>query len=152
MSTVVNSQGQSSRSIVVGTPGFMPSEQMAGRPLFSSDLYSLGFTAIFLLTGKIPQDLETHPATGQLLWQHFAPAITPGFAAFLNRAIQMHPSDRFQSAEQMLTALQSFDAATISSHPAGVEPTDVSIPQPGVSLPPPQAVQSPPTTPQSLSQ
>lgn len=31
----------------------MPSEQTAGRPVFASDLYSLGLTAIYLLTGKI---------------------------------------------------------------------------------------------------
>ena len=138
MSTVVNSQGDSSRSIVVGTPGFMPSEQMAGRPLFSSDLYSLGLTAIFMLTGKIPQDLESDPVTGQLNWQQFAPAVTPGFAALINRSIQMNPSDRFPSADQMLAGLQSFEAATVSANSGGVEPTEVNIPTP----PPPQARQS----------
>lgn len=34
---------------VLGTPGFMPSEQASGRPVYSSDLYSLGLTAIYLL-------------------------------------------------------------------------------------------------------
>jgi serine/threonine-protein kinase len=43
MGTVVNSQGQTTSSIVIGTPGFMSSEQSSGRPVFSSDLYSLGF-------------------------------------------------------------------------------------------------------------
>ncbi|MEM9136494.1 MAG: SH3 domain-containing protein [Cyanobacteria bacterium P01_F01_bin.42] len=141
MSTVVNSQGNSTRSIVVGTPGFMPSEQMAGRPLFSSDLYSLGLTAIYLLTGRVPQDLETDPVTGQLHWQQYASGVTPGFAALLNQAIQMTPSDRFQSADQMLTSLQSLEAATTAPIPAGVEPTEIHIP-----MPPQAAVpQSPPS-------
>ena len=58
MGTVINSQGQSSRSIVIGTPGFMASEQSAGRPIYASDLYSLGLTAIYLLTGKTPPRTE----------------------------------------------------------------------------------------------
>jgi serine/threonine protein kinase, bacterial len=136
MSTVVNSQGNSSRSIVVGTPGFMPSEQMAGRPLFSSDLYSLGFTAIYLLTGRIPQDLETDPATGHLRWQHLAAGITLGFAAIIDRSIQMNPRDRFQTADQMLMGLQSLDRATPANIHAGVAPTDVHIPQPPAYQPP----------------
>ena len=145
MSTVVNSQGNSARSIVVGTPGFMPSEQMAGRPLFSSDLYSLGMTAIFMLTGKVPQDLETDPVSGQLSWQQFASSLSPAFAALINRSIQMNPSDRFQTADQMLASLQSFDAATISSTPGGVDPTEVNIPMP--STPTPLQQQSPQAQP-----
>ena len=33
MATVVNSEGNITSSIVVGTPGFMPNEQAAGRPV-----------------------------------------------------------------------------------------------------------------------
>ena len=57
--TVVVS-GKSSKSILIGTPGFMPSEKSAGRPVYSSDLYSLGLTAIYLLTGKVPGQLDTN--------------------------------------------------------------------------------------------
>ena len=50
-------QGQSTQSIVIGTPGYMPSEQAAGRAVFASDLYAMGMTAVYVLTGKIPQEL-----------------------------------------------------------------------------------------------
>jgi serine/threonine protein kinase, bacterial len=66
IATVITVSGNSSQSIVIGTPGFMPSEQTAGRPVFSSDLYSLGLTAIYLLTGKFPQELGTNPSTGEI--------------------------------------------------------------------------------------
>jgi serine/threonine-protein kinase len=49
MGTVLNSHGSPTSSIVIGTPGYMPSEQAAGRPVYSSDLYCLGVTAIYLL-------------------------------------------------------------------------------------------------------
>ncbi|NEQ24139.1 MAG: serine/threonine protein kinase, partial [Microcoleus sp. SIO2G3] len=36
--TLINSQGQPVSSIAIGTPGYMPPEQAAGRPVYSSDL------------------------------------------------------------------------------------------------------------------
>ncbi|BAZ04229.1 protein kinase domain-containing protein [Calothrix sp. NIES-3974] len=107
MGTVVNSQGNPTSSIVIGTPGYMPSEQAAGRPIYSSDLYSLGMTAIYLLTGKIPQELATDPQTGEIIWQEFAPHLHPEFVAILNKSIAYHPRDRFSSAQAMQAALIS---------------------------------------------
>ncbi|MDB9343696.1 serine/threonine-protein kinase, partial [Nodularia spumigena CS-586/05] len=42
---------------VVGTYGYMPPEQFGGRTVPASDLYSLGATLIYLITGKHPADL-----------------------------------------------------------------------------------------------
>lgn len=44
--TVMSPSGNSAKSIVIGTPGFMASEQSIGRPMFASDIYSLGLTAM----------------------------------------------------------------------------------------------------------
>ena len=41
-------------STVIGTPGYMPAEQMIGRAQASSDLYSLGVTICHMLTGVAP--------------------------------------------------------------------------------------------------
>jgi serine/threonine-protein kinase len=125
MATVVNSSSTSAFSAAIGTPGYMPSEQAAGRPLYSSDLYSLGLTAIFLLTGKSPQDLETDPRTGEIIWQQHASNLDSGFISVLDRAIRFHPRDRFASAKEMLAALQSsteisnVTSATLAVAPAG---------------------------------
>ncbi|WP_353933138.1 YARHG domain-containing protein [Okeanomitos corallinicola TIOX110] len=107
MTTVLNSQGHPTSSIVIGTPGFMSSEQAAGRPVYSSDLYSLGLTAIYLLTGKPPQTLETDPQTGEIIWRHFASHVNPILAGVIDKAITYHPRDRFASAREMLIALQN---------------------------------------------
>ncbi|MEC4892794.1 MAG: serine/threonine-protein kinase [Oscillatoria sp. PMC 1051.18] len=106
MGTTLSSQGNYTSSIVIGTPGFMPSEQAAGRPLYSSDLYSLGLTAIYLLTGKIPQDLTSDPQTGEVIWQQYAPQISDSFTAVLNKAVMSHPKERYYTADEMLAALQ----------------------------------------------
>ncbi|WP_058999420.1 serine/threonine-protein kinase [Leptolyngbya sp. NIES-2104] len=107
MSTLLNSQGGQSQSIVIGTPGYMSSEQMAGRPVFSSDLYSLGLTAIYLLTGRQPQQLDNDPMTGKVLWQQYVPNLSPDFAAVLDRAIQPYANQRFAAAQDMAMALSS---------------------------------------------
>lgn len=117
MGTVVSSQGGSASSIVIGTPGFMPSEQAAGRPMYSSDLYSLGLTMIYLLTGKFPQELDLDPQTGEVIWRRYAPSVGMDLAAVLDKAIQYHPRDRYSTADAMLNALQqgeNFSSATSS--------------------------------------
>ncbi|MCU0549719.1 MAG: protein kinase [Leptolyngbya sp. Prado105] len=112
MGTVFNSRGNPTSSIVIGTPGYMPSEQAAGRPIPSSDLYSLGLTAIYLLTGKPPQMLETDPQTGEILWQQDAPQLSAEFSTILTQMVRSHPRDRYASATQLRSVLAS-PSATI---------------------------------------
>ncbi|MDZ8033700.1 protein kinase domain-containing protein [Nostoc sp. DedSLP04] len=105
--SVVNSPGYPTRSLVIGTPGYMPSEQAVGRPVYATDIYSLGLTAIYLLTGKHPQELVTDLKTGEILWQQHVPNVSAQLAAVLNQAIKPHAGDRYSTASKMLYALQS---------------------------------------------
>lgn len=133
MGAAANSQELNSRSIVVGTPGFMPTEQIAGRPVYGSDLYSLGMTAIYLLTGKFPQDLETDPETGRYLWQQWVPGLSTPFTDILNKAIQLQQQERFAGAQEMLATLQE----TVVTHTAEGEVLPSSQPiATAVSMPP----------------
>ena len=100
-------QNSHSVSAAIGTPGYMSSEQAAGRPLYSSDLYSLGLTAIFLLTGKAPQELDVNPQTGEIIWQKHASGVDDKLTAIINKAIKFHPRDRYSRASQMLQELGS---------------------------------------------
>ena len=106
MGTIVTNSGNTTPSIVIGTPGFMPMEQSAGRPQFSSDLYSLGLTAIYLLTGKIPQQLETNFHTGEILWRQYALNVSPNLAMVLDKSILPVARDRYPSARDMLADIQ----------------------------------------------
>ncbi|MDX2273192.1 MAG: protein kinase [Cyanobacteriota bacterium] len=90
---------------VIGTPGYMPIEQGLGRPVYSSDLYSLGLVAIFMLTGKHPKDLGHDPLTGGITWQKALPTISPTLATVINTAIQPHPRDRYSTAQEMLSGM-----------------------------------------------
>jgi serine/threonine protein kinase len=126
----VNNINGGNKTVPLGTPGYMAPEQIAGHPVFSSDLYSLGLTAIFLLTGKIPQDLTSHPKTGEILWRQDAPHRPSNLAAVIDRAVRFHPRDRFTSAEEMLTSLPGSSQPTVSVNQSS---TTTSPPRP---LPP----------------
>jgi len=121
MGTNVTSQGGTVKSLVIGTVGFMPAEQVSGRPMFASDLYSLGLTAIYLLTGKLPLQLAINQATGQILWQQDVPNVDLHLARVINRAIQSQPGDRYPTAKAMYQDLQKRVSATIP-------PTQPSLP------------------------
>jgi serine/threonine-protein kinase len=88
----------------IGTPGFAPPEQMAMRPVYASDLYAIGVTCIYLLTGKSPKDLDYDPATGELLWQKQV-HISDHFAGVMKKILEVSVRHRFQSANEILRAL-----------------------------------------------
>ncbi len=104
--STIRSSAQQAHSIVIGTPGFMASEQAAGRPFFASDLYSLALTAIFALTGKYPQELGTDHLTGEVLWQNQVTGISADLKTIFAKSLQFDPRDRYSSAREMLNALQ----------------------------------------------
>ncbi|MDJ0620570.1 MAG: protein kinase [Calothrix sp. MO_192.B10] len=105
--SVGNSSGSPTRSLVIGTPGYMPNEQATGHPVYATDLYSLGLTAVYLLTGKHPQELEANLQTGEIIWREHVSGISPDFAMIIDRAIKPNVSDRYGTAMQMLSDLQS---------------------------------------------
>jgi serine/threonine-protein kinase len=131
MGTLVSNSGHSLNSIVIGTPGFMPSEQAIGRPVYSSDLYALGLTAIYLLTGKTPEMLESDPMTGKIYWRQLALDTNISLAAVLDKAISPRSNERYSTAKEMLDALQtplSVVATNIFVPPVPPAPTQVIYP------------------------
>lgn len=101
------------RSIAIGTPGFISLEQAAGYPVFATDLYQLGLTTIYMLTGKMPQQLDMNLMTGEFRWRSHASYLSEALAAVIDRSIQPHPGDRFANARQMLAALNTSSSHTV---------------------------------------
>ncbi|HIK35367.1 MAG TPA: CHASE2 domain-containing protein [Thermosynechococcus sp. M98_K2018_005] len=91
-------------TISIGTRGYAPSEQMAGRPVIASDIYSLGIVIVEGLTGLAPMDLPSDPHTGDIVWQP-GRHLSPQFVAIINKMIKYNFRDRYQSAEDVLTEL-----------------------------------------------
>jgi serine/threonine protein kinase len=101
-----NTGKQSEDSKAIGTPGFAPPEQLTNRAVSASDIYALGMTCIYLLTGKEPSELPTDPQTCQLIWADNV-EISVGLIEIINKMTQIPLVDRYQSATQVLTALDN---------------------------------------------
>jgi serine/threonine protein kinase len=97
-------QGENSRAI--GTLGFAPPEQLTNRPVYASDIYALGMTCIYLLTGTDPSEIPTDPQTCELLWAEGL-EISVELIEIINKMTQILLVDRYQSATQVLTALDN---------------------------------------------
>jgi serine/threonine-protein kinase len=90
----------------VGKVGYAPPEQLqTGQVYPNSDLYSLATTGLALLTGKEPRML-LESQTLDWCWQPYA-NVSHEMAAILKRMLSVYPSDRYQSAGEVLAELEA---------------------------------------------
>lgn len=106
-SQITTKNGESRFTVSIGTPGYMPSEQCAGRPTYSSDIYALGMVAIKALTGYAPTDLPSDPNTGEIIWRDKA-KVSNGLAMVLTRMIRYHYTQRYQSVREVKQGIATF--------------------------------------------
>jgi serine/threonine protein kinase len=90
---------------IVGSYGYMPLEQFGGQTRAASDLYSLGMTLIYLLTGYHPAELID--ANGEIRFDRSD--LSDQFSRWLDKMIQSHLDKRFDSAKLAQTILKSSD-------------------------------------------
>ncbi|MBR8836429.1 MAG: tetratricopeptide repeat protein [Stigonema ocellatum SAG 48.90 = DSM 106950] len=88
---------------IIGTPGYAPAEQMAGRPGFNSDIYGLGITAIQLLTGIHPQNLNRDQQDNIIFPKEVN--INNSLAALLKKMVYTSTERRYQSVDKVLESL-----------------------------------------------
>lgn len=93
-------------TIAIGTRGYTPPEQYAGRPNYTSDLYALGTIAIEALTNTHPRYLPVDETTGNLIWRDLV-TVSPMLAKVLDRMVAYHYRDRYQSATAVLKDLET---------------------------------------------
>jgi serine/threonine protein kinase len=91
---------------IVGSYGYMPLEQFGGQTTTASDLYSLGMTIIYLLTGNHPAELLQ--VNGQV---KFTAEISNKFYRWIEKAIQPHLVKRFETAKSAQNSLTSEDGS-----------------------------------------
>ncbi len=91
-------------NFAIGTPGFAPPEQMAMRPVFSSDLYAVAMSCLYLLTGRSPKDFGHDPYTGQINWRSQI-QVSEHLTTLFDRMLQPSVTHRFRTAAEALQAL-----------------------------------------------
>lgn len=97
----ITSTRDSGTMTIVGSYGYMPLEQFLGNTSHSSDLYSLGMTLIYLLTGKHPAELPQQNGRTVLKGLGMGERMTH----WLDLLIQPYPEQRLESADIALRML-----------------------------------------------
>ncbi len=112
---------ESSGGPVVGTPAYMSPEQAQGLPEIDhrSDIYSLGALGYRMLMGRPPfsgrnstEVLEKHVNSTPVPIRDINPTIPKDFADAIMRCLEKDPWDRFHTAKELETALQSVTFTT----------------------------------------
>ncbi|OLP18428.1 hypothetical protein BST81_10730 [Leptolyngbya sp. 'hensonii'] len=105
-----------SRTIGIGTRGYIPVEQYRGHPRFNSDIYAVGMTAVRALTGLPPDRLQEDFSTGQILWEK-STRVGQELATILDRMVHYDFTQRYQSVPEVLGDLQrlmeSYDTSLV---------------------------------------
>jgi tRNA A-37 threonylcarbamoyl transferase component Bud32 len=89
----------------VGKHAFIAPEQFRGKAVTQSDIYALGCTLYFLLTGEEPEALSTSNPTG-----HSERRISKELCDLIETCTQLESKDRFQSAGQLIPVLRQLAA------------------------------------------
>ncbi len=113
----INAHDQTSVTVAIGSPGYMPSEQQAFRPHFSSDIYAVGMVCIQALSGKNPKDLLQGSLNGEVscaLFSHDAP-VSPELTEVLDRMVRYDYRQRYENA---IVALEAIEPLIKSSNQA----------------------------------
>jgi ABC-type sugar transport system substrate-binding protein/predicted Ser/Thr protein kinase len=119
---------------IVGTPAYMSPEQLRGEPVDArSDIYSLGVMLYHMLVGRPPFDVSdgnmvmaiyAHLEKAPVPPRQHNPDLNGEVEQVILRALEKRPADRFQTAGDMVAALNA-----ALGRPAGsVAPAPAQLP------------------------
>ena len=91
----------------IGVEGYSAPEQYRGKPCPQSDIYGVGTTIIFLLTGKAPMQYYRYQSNKFEFDIDSIPNLPTNLAEVLDIACQSDPRDRYQTAGELSEALSN---------------------------------------------
>jgi serine/threonine protein kinase len=102
------------KTAFIGTMGFAPPEQFSLRPVYASDIYALGMTCLYLLTGKSPLEFDYDADTGEICWEKEV-NISNNFVQVLGKMVKIPLGERFQTADDAIAALSKESLQTLTN-------------------------------------
>ena len=105
-----------------GTPSFIAPEAFNGEsPTAQQDLYGVGVTLYYLLTGHYPygeiEAFQRPRFTQPISASRYRPDLPEWLAFSLERAVAAQPAQRYETAEEWLLALEQADRRELSIRP-----------------------------------
>ncbi len=91
----------------IGVEGYSAPEQYRGKPCPQSDIFGVGTTTIFLLTGNTPMQYYRYQGNKFEFDIGSIPNLPSNLSHVLTKACQSEPSDRYQTAEELSAALSA---------------------------------------------
>jgi phosphate ABC transporter phosphate-binding protein len=119
------------KHVVLGTVDFMSPEQAFDTPSVDirSDIYGLGCTFYYLMTGKVPfpnktvtEKMLAHRSTAPEPLSEILPHFPIGMLAVLERMMAKDPADRYQTPAEVVDALTPQLPRTIAAPPGNEMP------------------------------
>ncbi|TVQ44079.1 MAG: serine/threonine protein kinase [Gloeocapsa sp. DLM2.Bin57] len=139
--TKVVSETVPSQSVLIpSSPGYSPLEQQQGNAKAASDIYSLGATAIRLLTGCFVDDSNQDSLFddyhNQWIWREYLEKsnlkINPQLEAILNKMVAVSLANRYQDVADILADFnnlsQAFNNSQINTQVVNIAPVSTSSP------------------------
>jgi serine/threonine protein kinase len=109
----VTGSGQSSLTVAIGSPGYMPAEQQSSMPQFSSDIYAVGMVALQALTGIDPQNLPKEQDSGEFSCVQLG--ISPQLAVILDTMVRYDYRQRYPDADAALRAVMALHDSSLTA-------------------------------------
>ncbi len=133
----VTATGLPQTGTIIGSAAYTAPEQLMGKAVFASDIYSLGVTCIHLLTEIPPFDLFDSTEDSWAWRNYLKTAVSDDFGRILDTMLQSATNRRYSSASAVIRHLNPkpvyLDAQPVLDAPE--TPAErVVTPAPGVSL------------------
>jgi len=126
---VANPTRRSANTTVAGTVGYMAPEQLLGDSAIQSDYFSLGATALHMLTGIHPSQFPTNNFQINFDEQlkKYCPRLSPNTNALLHRLLEPHTSDRPSNANELISLIDQCINPQIKTKPTPQKGTQIKI-------------------------
>ena len=120
-----------SAGVALGTPAYMAPEQATADPHQDHrvDIYALGVLGYELLTGRAPfsattaqEMLAAHVTAEPEPLEQYRPTVSPVLAQVVMKCLAKKPADRWQTADELLTALEPLATPSGGTTPTQTRP------------------------------
>jgi eukaryotic-like serine/threonine-protein kinase len=131
VSEATGRQQLTTAGVALGTPAYMAPEQAAADPHLDHrvDIYALGVLGYELLTGRTPfsgrtpqETLAAHVMQTPEPVSRLRPGVSPALEAIVMKCLAKRPADRFQSAEELVAALEPLATPSGGMTPTHTQP------------------------------